>query len=68
MRSERGGYASSLTVVTVEPGGIGSGDGSKKTRVLINYGEHGRELITVDVAIRVLRILAEVRRGEKQAW
>lgn len=59
MESTRDGYSSSLTVVTVEPGGFGSGDADKKTRVLYNYGEHGRELITVDVAVQLLRDLAK---------
>ena len=62
MESTRDGYSSSLTVVTVEPGGFGTGgeDGEekKKKRVLYNYGEHGRELITVDVAVQLLRDLA----------
>lgn len=59
MESTRDGYSSSLTVVTVEPGGFGSVDADKKTRVLYNYGEHGRELITVDVAVQLLRDLAK---------
>jgi hypothetical protein len=59
MESTRDGYSSSLTVVTVEPGGFGVGDAAGKTRVLYNYGEHGRELITVDVAVQLLRDLAQ---------
>ena len=59
MESTRDGYSSWLTVVTVEPGGFGVGDAGKKTRVLYNYGEHGRELITVDVAVQLLRDLAK---------
>ncbi|CAL8466007.1 g5543 [Coccomyxa elongata] len=51
-------YRSSIKVVTVEPGGH-SKDHEKKTRLLLNYGEHGRELITVEVALRLLQILAD---------
>jgi hypothetical protein len=38
IESVRGSYASSLTVVTVEPGGFNSGVTEAKTRVLYNYG------------------------------
>ena len=43
-------------------GAKASGDASapkvEKTRVLYNFGEHGRELITVEVAVDLLRALA----------
>ena len=67
MQSTRGGYSSELVVVTVEPAGLDSGDPAerqRKTRVLYNYGEHGRELITVEVAVQLLRELA---RGVDEA-
>ena len=69
MRETRGGYSSELLVVTVEPSlGVDPDPGSAssappvsgidKTRVLYNYGEHGRELITVEVALELLRAFA----------
>ena len=69
MRETRGGYSSELLVVTVEPSlGVDPDPGSassappasgiEKTRVLYNYGEHGRELITVEVALELLRAFA----------
>ena len=67
MQSTRGGYSSELVVVTVEPAGLDSGEPAErqsKTRVLYNYGEHGRELITVEVAVQLLRELA---RGVDEA-
>lgn len=59
--AEQDGYASELLVVTVEPNGLDTPPerGREKTRVLYNYGEHGRELITVQVAVQLLRELAK---------
>lgn len=59
--AEQDGYVSELLVVTVEPNGLDTPPerGREKTRVLYNYGEHGRELITVQVAVQLLRELAK---------
>ncbi|CAL5228382.1 g11505 [Coccomyxa viridis] len=51
-------YRANMKVVTVEPGGH-THDHSRKIRLLLNYGEHGRELITVEVALRLLQTLAD---------
>eukprot|EP00884_Botryococcus_braunii_P001474 jgi/Botrbrau1/11327/Bobra.0038s0087.2 len=51
-------YESSLEVVTVEPGGL-SFDHQHKYRLLLNFGEHGRELITVEMALHLLHLLAD---------
>ena len=51
-------YNSTLKIVTVEPGGL-SRDPSDKIRVLLNFGEHGRELITSEIALRLLRVLCD---------
>lgn len=52
-----GNYTSDMTVVTVEPGGL-TGNDEKKIRMLLNFGQHGRELITSEVAVRLLALLA----------
>lgn len=61
-------YSPTLRVVTVEPGGLSPGPpGSaaeresyaNKYRLLLNYGEHGRELVTVESALVLLRDLAD---------
>ncbi|DBA89543.1 TPA: hypothetical protein ACH3X2_004452 [Trebouxia sp. C0005] len=49
-------YAATLTVVTVEPGGL-SRYHDDKIRLLISFGEHGRELITPEVGLRLLEML-----------
>jgi hypothetical protein len=61
MTASQDGYASELLVVTVEPNGLDTPPtrGTEKTRALYNYGEHGRELITVQVALKLLAQLAK---------
>ena len=61
MTATQDGYASELLVVTVEPNGLDTPPtrGTEKTRALYNYGEHGRELITVQVALKLLAQLAK---------
>lgn len=56
----------SVRVVTVEPGGLhadGSAAHAAKTRILIVYGEHGRELITVEAGLALLADLAAPDRA-----
>jgi len=55
-----------VRVVTVEPGGLhadGSAAHAGKTRILLVYGEHGRELITVEAALALLADLASPDRA-----
>lgn len=42
----------------MEPGGL-SKDHSKKIRILLDFGEHARELVSSETGLRLLRILAE---------
>ncbi|KAK9867007.1 hypothetical protein WJX84_010715 [Apatococcus fuscideae] len=51
-------YTSSMQVVTVEPGGL-TEDHSNKIRLLLAFGEHGRELITTETSFRLLRLFAD---------
>ncbi|KAK9837663.1 hypothetical protein WJX74_002438 [Apatococcus lobatus] len=55
-------YTSSMQVVTVEPGGL-TEDHSNKIRLLLVFGEHGRELITTETSFRLLRLLADSTRA-----
>ncbi|KAG0554125.1 hypothetical protein KC19_12G064800 [Ceratodon purpureus] len=50
------GYATEMSVVTVAPGGLDGGDDGK-LRVLLNFGEHARELVTSEFALRLLSML-----------
>lgn len=61
-------YSPTMRVVTVEPGGLSPGppgsaaereSHADKYRLLLNYGEHGRELVTVESALALLRDLAD---------
>lgn len=69
-------YFRPLRVVTVEPGGLSPGPpGSaaereahaSKYRLLLNYGEHGRELVTVESALVLLRDLAAAAATNRTA-
>ena len=51
-------YTSSMKIVTIEPGGL-TKDHSKKARLIINFGEHGRELISPEIALRLLEALCD---------
>ncbi|EFN56559.1 hypothetical protein CHLNCDRAFT_144224 [Chlorella variabilis] len=53
-----GNYTSALTVVTVEPAGLSSSH-ENKARLLLNFGEHGRELISSEIALHLLRLLCD---------
>jgi hypothetical protein len=55
---ELGGYSAAVTVVTVEPGGLTSPAArEKKARLLLNFGEHGRELVSTEVGLALLAAL-----------
>ncbi|GLI70695.1 hypothetical protein VaNZ11_015636 [Volvox africanus] len=56
--SERdGSYDVELKVVTVEPGGFSNRHG-EKVRMLLDFGEHGRELISSELGLLLLKTLA----------
>ncbi|CAM6103817.1 unnamed protein product [Calypogeia fissa] len=50
------GYHTEMTIVTVEAGGKGARD-DQNMRLLLDFGQHGRELVTSEVAFRLLQIL-----------
>lgn len=59
-----GGYQVGVPLVVVEPGGLAKGPDDarmrEKLRVFYNFGEHGREIITTELALRVLETLESV--------
>ncbi|KAG5018165.1 hypothetical protein JHK82_014116 [Glycine max] len=52
------GYGAEVTVVTYCKEKKGN-DERSKLRILISFGQHGRELITTELALRILSILSE---------
>lgn len=63
MDKEGTAYKTSMHIVTYDTGGWDSPGGSENStdstlRVLVNFGEHGREVITTEVAISFLTALA----------
>eukprot|EP01024_Parvocaulis_polyphysoides_P051502 TRINITY_DN50739_c0_g1_i1.p1 TRINITY_DN50739_c0_g1~~TRINITY_DN50739_c0_g1_i1.p1 ORF type:complete len:468 (+),score=48.16 TRINITY_DN50739_c0_g1_i1:183-1586(+) len=54
-------YSAEIKVVTVELGGI-TDDHSGKMRILLNYGQHGREIITCEAALYLLDMLMDLDR------
>lgn len=60
------GYSTAMRVVTVSPGGL---DGSldNKLRVLLNFGEHARELVSSELALRFLSMLGGERNITNRA-
>jgi len=59
VEAEDNGYRAEIQVVTVEPGGLtDEATQSKKTRLFFNFGQHARELITSEVCLRLLSLLA----------
>eukprot|EP01023_Acetabularia_acetabulum_P033173 TRINITY_DN31051_c0_g2_i1.p1 TRINITY_DN31051_c0_g2~~TRINITY_DN31051_c0_g2_i1.p1 ORF type:complete len:461 (-),score=54.11 TRINITY_DN31051_c0_g2_i1:1199-2581(-) len=54
-------YSAEMKVVTVELGGI-TDDHSGKIRILLNYGQHGREIITCEAALYLLDMLVDLDR------
>ena len=51
-------YSAAIDVVTVDFTAGSDVPPERQLRVWLNFGEHGRELITTDVAIRLLDVLA----------
>ena len=68
-------YSSTAKVVTVElgglsSGGVGGGDrggGPERARVLMNFGEHARELISSEIALGLLRMLESEHKIQQAA-
>ncbi|KAL2620622.1 hypothetical protein R1flu_000827 [Riccia fluitans] len=56
LKGEQDGYEVEITVVTVEPGGRDISQDTKM-RLLLDFGQHGRELVTSEVAFRLLQTL-----------
>ncbi|GBF89660.1 metallocarboxypeptidase A [Raphidocelis subcapitata] len=54
------GYSIDMLIVTAETAGLSkdSGGHTDKVRLLLDFGEHGREYITSELALRLLRVLA----------
>ena len=53
-------YSSTAKMVTVELGGLstrGGEVGPERARVLMNFGEHAREIITSEIALHILKVL-----------
>lgn len=61
LNSEVDGYSTSMRVVTISPDG--SFDYSHKLCVLLNFGEHARELVPSELALQFLSMLAGERNG-----
>lgn len=57
LKSTKTGYSAEIAVVTFASGQQEAEDG-QKTRILLNFGQHGREMITSEVALRLLSALA----------
>ncbi|XP_024522319.1 carboxypeptidase A2 isoform X2 [Selaginella moellendorffii] len=57
------GYKAEIRVVTVA-GSVQASSFDDRVRIFLNFGQHGRELITSEVALRLLRILS---REDKSA-
>ncbi|KAJ9165869.1 hypothetical protein P3X46_020687 [Hevea brasiliensis] len=58
IKTENKGYKAEITVATYCRSRRGSDDRSK-FRILLSFGQHGRELITSELAFRILSILSE---------
>ncbi|KAB1203553.1 hypothetical protein CJ030_MR8G015376 [Morella rubra] len=58
IKSRNKGYKADISVVTYCQGGRENDDRSK-FRILLSFGQHGRELITSELAFRILSILSE---------
>ncbi|XP_035551277.1 carboxypeptidase A6-like [Juglans regia] len=58
IKSRNKGYRAEISVVTYCRGG-GEYDDRSMFRILLSFGQHGRELITSELAYRILSILSE---------
>lgn len=58
MKSTNKGYVAEMPIVTYCHGSNNVDDMSK-FRILLSFGQHGRELITTELALRILLILSE---------
>ncbi|GLT45669.1 hypothetical protein SLA2020_194850 [Shorea laevis] len=58
MKAANKGYEAEITAVTYSRNRKESDDRSK-FRILLSFGQHGRELITTELALRILSILSE---------
>lgn len=58
VRAGNRGYDAEIAVVTYSKGKKDNDDRSK-FRILLSFGQHGRELITSELALRILSILTE---------
>ncbi|KAL1189329.1 hypothetical protein V5N11_019208 [Cardamine amara subsp. amara] len=65
IKSGNKGYNTEINVVTYCRGGRDSDDRSN-FRILLTFGQHGRELITSELAFRILSILSEEQFLPKQ--
>lgn len=54
---ELDGYSSSMKIITIE--NENANDSGDKARLLINFGEHGRELISPEIALEMLDTLCD---------
>ena len=66
-RTRRRPYSVVIPVVTINADGKfddESGTGREKTRLFYDFGEHGREIITVDTAFRFMELLVKAVKGE----
>ncbi|XP_031102998.1 metallocarboxypeptidase A-like protein MCYG_01475 [Ipomoea triloba] len=63
--SKNRGYQAETTIVTYCQGGKDCDDRSK-VRILLTFGQHGRELITTELALRILSILSDEEFLPKQ--
>jgi hypothetical protein len=65
--SEDGKYGVSIPLVTIAPGGLAAADAAAAgrpgaanlTRVLISFGQHAREYVTVELGLRFLQALSD---------
>lgn len=55
------GYSTKMSIITVSTGGFNDRKNEGSLRVLVNFGEHARELVTSEMALQVLQILAGER-------
>ncbi|PNW76488.1 hypothetical protein CHLRE_11g467631v5 [Chlamydomonas reinhardtii] len=57
LSAKDGNYGAELKVVTVEPGGFT--DRKDKVHMLLDFGEHGREFISSELGLLLMRTLAD---------